>query len=111
MKRILLWCVYVLFALLAVIGMIGAVYLYPTHAAHGTSAAYFTMILFPTVNLLLGLTGILFRYWWVLEGAAWIGLLVYMIPFINIDLFLFGCMLLYLVLGMSAGFAGGALRR
>ena len=111
MKKRICVFFYSVWALLALAGVVAAVVLYPTHAANGTSAAYFTVILFPTGFLCLGLTGIRFRYWWIIAGALWLGLAGYLLPLEGTGT---GLMLLlagYLFLALAAGFSGILLRR
>jgi len=110
MKRVIVSCVYGLFGLLAMLGTAAAVYLYPTHAAHGTSVAYYTMILLPTVFLLTGLTSVFWRYWWCLLAGGLTALAVYLYAAEPGNPVWLVFPAVYLVCGSIAGMAGSMLR-
>lgn len=103
MKKVILWMIFGILGVFAVVGIAGAVVLYPTHAANGTSVGYFTMVVFPTVFLLTGLAGIRFRYWWVGTAGLWLILLGYLAAAEGVGAWLL-LMLAYL---LPAGLAGG----
>ena len=107
MKKNILWGIYSVFALLALAGIVSLAVLYPTHAAHGTSAGYFTLLLFPVIFLLTGLSGIRFRYWWVPAAALLLGLAVYLLSFPEV----FPILFLYICLAAGSGISGQSLRR
>lgn len=111
MKQKLAWGIYLLFACLAVLGSIAAAVLYPTHAANGTSVAYFTMIVFPTVFLVTGLSSVFWRHWWVLPAAGAAVLAVYLFAVERESLTWLWLLAGYLVCGIPAGLAGRILRR
>jgi len=111
MKRIMLTCVYGIFVLLALWGIGAAVYLYPTHAANGTSAAYFTMVLFPTAFLLAGLTAVFWRYWWCLLVGGTAVLAGYLFAAEPGNLVWLWFLVGYLVCGGLAGLTGRGLCR
>ena len=92
-------------------GIVLAIFLYPTHAMHGTSVGYFTIICFPAAFLLLGLTGLRFRHWRAAVGILWSGLAVYLAVSGPVDLSLAVLLAVYLALGLAAGLVSGALRK
>ena len=111
MKRNLAGAAYIVLVCLTILLTGQAVRLYPDYAANGTSAAYFTVILFPAVFLLTGLMAVVWRYWLVLSAGGILALSIYlalngwMEP--NLLVFLF----VYLLLAGAAGMAGGFLRK
>lgn len=111
MKKTVSVILYGIFVLSALAGMLCAAVLYPTHAANGTSAAYFTMIVLPTVFLLAGLTGIRFRYWWILTGVLWLGLAGYLLALQETGTGSAVLLAVYLILSLAAGITGVYLRR
>lgn len=111
MKKYILWGIFGIFGILAVSGIAGAVILYPTHGANGTSVGYYTMILFPTAFILLGLTGIGFRYWWIPTGVLWLGLAWYLLTLPGTSTGFLILLAAYLILSLAAGISGRLLRR
>ena len=99
------------FVLLGWLGGIRAVLLFDSHAANGTSVGYFTMIVFPAVLVLLGLTGIRFRYWWIPTGICWLGIGMVLLASGPVEPMLFLLLAVYLLLGMLPGVCGSLLRR
>ena len=111
MKRTLLRIAYIFFICLTVLLTVQAVRLYPTHAANGTSAAYYTVILFPAVFLLTGLISVIWRYWWILSAGGILVLAGYLTlnGWMGPNLLVF--LAVYLMLGGMAGVTGGFLRK
>ncbi|MBR5444845.1 MAG: hypothetical protein IKV57_01905 [Clostridia bacterium] len=111
MKKSILALLYGVLMITALAGVILTVVLYPTHGANGTSVGYFTMVLFPTAFLLLGLAGIFFRFWLVPAFLAWAGLAGYLLFSENSGLWPVLLCTVYLLLSLSAGVCGTALRK
>ena len=111
MKKSILALLYGVLVITALAGVILTVVLYPTHGANGTSVGYFTMVLFPTAFLLLGLAGIFFRFWLVPAFLAWAGLAGYLLFSESGGLWPFLMCIVYLLLSLSAGVCGTALRK
>ena len=109
MKKSILALLYGVLVITALAGVILTVVLYPTHGANGTSVGYFTMILFPTAFLLLGLAGIFFRFWLVPAFLAWAGLAGYLLFSESGGLWPFLLCIVYLLLSLLAGVCGTAL--
>jgi hypothetical protein len=109
MKKSILALLYGVLVITALAGVAAAVVLYPTHGANGTSVGYFTMVLFPTAFLLLGLAGIFFRYWLVTVLSSWAGLAGYLLFSESGGLWPFLLCIVYLLLSLSAGVCGTAL--
>lgn len=111
MKNGILGIFYGIFALSALAGAAASVMLYPTHGANGTSAGYFTMVIFPTVFLLTGLAGIRFRYWWGVTALLWLGLAGYFLTLQETGTGFPFLLAVYLFLALAAGTSGMLLRR
>ena len=111
MKRKLAWGIYLLSACLTAWGILATAVLYPTHAVNGTSVAYFTMILFPTVFLATGLSSVFWRHWWILPAVGAAVLAVYLFAVEGEALTWLWLLAGYLVCGIPAGLAGRVLRR
>lgn len=111
MKQKLARGIYLLFTCLTAWGILATAVLYPTHAANGTSIAYLTVILFPTVFLLAGLSSVFWRHWWVLPAAGAAVLAVYLFAVERESLTWLWLLAGYLVCGIPAGLAGHVLRR
>ena len=111
MKKGILTVLYGVLMITALAGVAAAVVLYPTHGANGTSIGYFTMVLFPTAFLLLGLAGIFFRFWLFPVLLAWAGLTGYLLFSESGGLWPVLLCIVYLLLSLSAGVCGTALRK
>ena len=111
MKKSILALLYGVLMITALAGVILTVVLYPTHGVNGTSVGYFTMVLFPTAFLLLGLAGIFFRFWLFPVLSSWTGLTGYLLFSGSGGLWPFLLCIVYLLLSLSAGVCGTALRK